>query len=73
MEQPKVAIIYHGMSGALQAMAQEAAAGAEECGATVRVRRVPERHGSASEPNGRLATPADVRWTDAVVVGSPTR
>jgi hypothetical protein len=37
MDQPKVAVIFHGASGALQGLAKEVAAGAEEEGAVVRV------------------------------------
>ena len=40
MTQPKVAVVYDGASGALQGLAKEVAAGAEEEGAVVRVRRV---------------------------------
>jgi NAD(P)H dehydrogenase (quinone) len=73
MDQPKVSVIYHGADGAIQVLAEEAAAGAEEEGAVVRVRRVPDRSGSGLERAGDIAAPEDVRWADAVVLGSPSR
>ena len=39
MDQPKVSVIFHGPSGALQGLTKEVAAGADEEGAVVRVRR----------------------------------
>ncbi len=62
MEQPKVSVIYHGTADGIQALAKEVATGAEEVGAVVRVRSVPDH-----------ATPDDVHWADAVVLGSPSR
>jgi NAD(P)H dehydrogenase (quinone) len=62
MEQPKVSVIYHGTADGIQALAREVAAGAEEVGAVARVRRVPD-----------AATPDDVQWADAIVLGSPSR
>jgi NAD(P)H dehydrogenase (quinone) len=62
MEQPKVSVIYYGAVSGIQALAKDVAAGAEEVGAAVRVRSVPDH-----------ATPDDVRWADAVVLGSPSR
>jgi multimeric flavodoxin WrbA len=59
MEQPKVSVIYHGTADGIQALVKEVATGAEEVGAVVRVRRVPDH-----------ATPDDVHWADAVVLGS---
>lgn len=65
MDQPRVSVLYHGQSGALQALAQEVGAGAEEEGAVVRVRRVHDREAAAP--------PDEARWADAVVIGSPSR
>jgi NAD(P)H dehydrogenase (quinone) len=73
MEQPKVSVIYHGVAGALQVLAMDVAAGAEEAGAVVRVRRIAERPVPNHEGAAGTATPADVRWADAVVLGSPSR
>jgi NAD(P)H dehydrogenase (quinone) len=73
MEQPKVSVIYHGVPGALQTLAMDVAAGAEEAGALVRVRRIAEQPGTAHEGTAGTATPADVHWADAVVLGSPSR
>jgi NAD(P)H dehydrogenase (quinone) len=73
MEQPKVSIIYHGTADGIQALAKEVATGAEEVGAVVRVRRVPDHAVSAFAGVGNLATPDDVQWADAVVLGSPSR
>lgn len=71
MDQPRVSVLYHGQSGALHALAKEVGAGAAEEGAAVRVRRVLDR-AVPGEP-GSTATPDDVRWADAVVIGSPSR
>jgi NAD(P)H dehydrogenase (quinone) len=75
MNQPKVAVVYDRASSALQGLAKEVASGAEEEGALVRVRRVRD-HAVPRDGDGDsegLATPDDVRWADAVIVGSPTR
>jgi NAD(P)H dehydrogenase (quinone) len=73
MERPKVSVIYHGAAGAIQGLAKEVAAGAEEVGAVVRVRRVPDHAVPVPAGAGSVATPDDVRWADAVVLGSPSR
>jgi NAD(P)H dehydrogenase (quinone) len=73
MDQPKMSVIYHGASGALQALAKEVAAGAEEKGAVVRIRRVPDHAVPGDGGSEGLARPHDVRWADAVVLGSPSR
>lgn len=83
---PKVAVIYYSSTGNIHAMAQDYAAGAEDLGATVRVRRVAElappeaikanpawaRH-EAAVRNQPVATPSDAEWADAIVWGTPTR
>ncbi len=73
MTQPKVAIVYDGASGALQGLAKEVATGAADEGALVRVRPVRDHAEAAVGESGGLATPDDVRWADAVILGSPTR
>jgi len=72
-DQPKVAVIFHGASGALQGLAKEVAAGAEEEGAVARVRRVADHEMSGDGATEGLATPDDVRWADGVIFGSPSR
>lgn len=83
---PKVAIIYYSATGTLHTLVGEYATGAEQEGADVRVRRVAElappetissndawrRHHEATQ-DVPVATADDVRWADAVVLGSPTR
>jgi NAD(P)H dehydrogenase (quinone) len=73
MQQPKVSIVYHGQVGALQAVAKEVAAGAEEAGAIVRIRRLPGHAAPDVEDAGSLVASEDVDWADAVVLGSPSR
>jgi NAD(P)H dehydrogenase (quinone) len=73
MEQPKVSVVYCGAVGGIQALAKDVATGAEESGAVVRVRRVPDHVVPALAGVGSVATPDDVRWADAVVLGSPSR
>jgi NAD(P)H dehydrogenase (quinone) len=73
MDQPKVSVIFHGASGALQGLAKEVAVGAEEEGAVVRVRRVADHEVPGDGATEGIATPDDVRWADAVVFGSPSR
>jgi NAD(P)H dehydrogenase (quinone) len=83
---PKVAVVYYSSTGTLHALAQEYAAGAEEAGAEVRVRRVAELappEAIASNPAWQAhhdavahqptATADDILWADAVVFGTPTR
>ena len=53
MNQPKVSVIYHGAAGALQVLAKDVAAGAEEEGAVVRVRRVPDHAVPGAGESGR--------------------
>lgn len=73
MDQPRVSVLYHGQSGALQALAQEVGTGAEEEGAVIRVRRIHDRSAPGNGEPARIATPDDVLWADAVVIGSPSR
>jgi NAD(P)H dehydrogenase (quinone) len=73
MEQPKVAVVHHGQAGALQAVAKEVAAGAEEMGAVVRIRRLPRHAAPGTGATEGLAASDDVNWADAVVLGSPSQ
>lgn len=82
----RIAVIYYSATGHVAQIAQELAVGAESAGAQVRLRKVPEwagaeeiRRNPAWAANTRataeipVATPADVVWADAVLMGSPTR
>jgi NAD(P)H dehydrogenase (quinone) len=82
----KLAIIYYSSTGTVDAMARRAESTAEKAGAETRLRQVEElapddivdglaqwrRHvdETADEPK---ATPDDIVWADAVVLGTPTR
>ena len=84
--QVKLGVIYYSSTGTVDAMARRAAATGEKAGAEVRLRQVQEiapdsaidsveewrEHvdATASEPS---ATPDDIVWADAVLLGSPTR
>jgi NAD(P)H dehydrogenase (quinone) len=82
----KAAIIYYSATGTVHALAQAAAEGAQQAGAEVRLRRVPElappsaisanpawqEHHEASS-NIALATLDDLGWADVVLIGAPTR
>jgi NAD(P)H dehydrogenase (quinone) len=82
----RVAVIYYSATGNVHALALAVAQGASEVGADVRVRRVPELapdHAIDSNPAWRahldavdgepIATVDDLRWADALALGSPTR
>ncbi len=82
----KLAIVYYSSTGTVDAMARRAAAAGERAGAEVRLRHVEETapddaidsqdewraHVDAISGDPR-ATPDDVVWADAVLLGSPTR
>jgi len=81
-----LAVIYYSSTGTIDTMARRAAVTGEKTGAEVRLRQVQEiapetaidsveewrEHvdATASEPT---ATPDDIVWADAVLLGSPTR
>src|ERR687886_2255338 len=81
-----VAIVYYSATGTLHAMAEQIAKAAENAGAEVRVRQVPElappeaiasnaawsQHFDRTKDEPR-ATADDVVWADAVPFGTPTR
>lgn len=82
----KVLVAYYSSTGSVHRLARAVVAGAEKAGAEVRLRRVPELAPRAAiEANEAWhqhveATSAipevgldDLRWADAVVLGSPTR
>jgi len=82
----KLAVIYYSSTGTVDAMARRAAMAGEKAGAEVRLRHVEENappaaidgveawrdhvEALADQPT---ATPEDVTWADAVLLGSPTR
>jgi len=82
----KLAIIYYSSTGTNHQIAQAVQAGAEEAGAEVRLRKVPELAPEAaidSNPGWRAhvdatqdvveASLADLEWADAYIFGTPTR
>jgi NAD(P)H dehydrogenase (quinone) len=81
-----VAVIYYSATGNVHALAEAVAEGAAEAGAQVRLRRVAElapAEAIASRPEWQahvdatadigVATDDDIRWADALALGSPTR
>ena len=82
----RIAVIYYSATGNVHAIARAVAEGAEEAGAEVRLRRVnelapPEAIDSNSAWRAHadatagipIATLEDLRWTDGLALGSPTR
>jgi NAD(P)H dehydrogenase (quinone) len=83
---PKIAVIYYSATGTVYELAQSILTGAEDTGAEVRLLKVAElapqaaiaanpawqAHAAATQ-HVPTATPDDIRWTDAVIFGSPTR
>lgn len=85
-EAVKLAVVYYSATGTVAELARTLAGEAAEAGAEVRLRRVAELAPDAaidSNPAWRAnldatrditeATPDDVVWADAVLLGSPTR
>ncbi|HYH25998.1 MAG TPA: NAD(P)H:quinone oxidoreductase [Blastococcus sp.] len=84
---PKIAVIYYSSTGNVHQLAAALAQGAEETGAEVRLRRVPElapaeaiaanplwqAHVDETAGEVQEATPADLEWADGYALGSPTR
>jgi NAD(P)H dehydrogenase (quinone) len=83
---PNIAVIYYSSTGNVHALAEAVAAGAEDAGAEVRLRRVAElapAEAIDSRPEWRahldatahipLASLDDLRWADGFAFGSPTR
>lgn len=86
MESTKVAIVYYSATGNVHRLAEAYAAGAEKTGAEVRLLQVAElapAEAIASNPAWEqhrsatadipVVTADDIRWADAVALGSPTR
>jgi NAD(P)H dehydrogenase (quinone) len=77
----KVSVIYYSATGNVAEIAREVAAAAEKAGAEVRLREVADpvpaasrsRAGALNPGSPEDATPDDVLWADAVIMGSPTR
>ncbi|MGY1732133.1 NAD(P)H:quinone oxidoreductase [Geodermatophilus sp. SYSU D01045] len=83
----KIAVIYYSSTGNVHQLASALAEGAEEAGAEVRLRRVPElapeeaidsnplwrAHVDSTASEVQEATPADLEWADGYALGSPTR
>jgi NAD(P)H dehydrogenase (quinone) len=81
-----IAVIYYSATGNVHALAEAVAEGAEQAGATVRLRKVAElapsraidsnpawrAHASASADIAEAAH-EDLRWADAYAFGTPTR
>jgi NAD(P)H dehydrogenase (quinone) len=85
-EPTKVTVIFYSATGNVTALARHVAESAEKAGAEVRLRRVAElAPQSAIDSNPAWAenakataeipeaTPDDILWADAVLMGSPTR
>ncbi|MCO7220327.1 NAD(P)H:quinone oxidoreductase [Klenkia sp. PcliD-1-E] len=81
-----IAVVYYSATGNTHQLAQAVAEGAQEAGADVRLRRVPETAPDAaidSNPAWRahldqvsdveIATPDDLAWADGYAFGTPTR
>jgi NAD(P)H dehydrogenase (quinone) len=82
-----ILIAFYSRMGTIEALARQAAAGAESAGGTVRLRRarelvpaevmanVPGWSDSAARMNAayEAPTPADAEWADAIIFGTPTR
>jgi len=82
----KLSVIYYSSTGTVDAMARRAALTGEKTGAEVRLRHVEEtappaaidsveewRDHVGAMSDQPKASPEDVTWADAVVLGSPTR
>ncbi len=83
----KIAVVYYSSTGHVHAMAQAVAAGAQEGGAEVRIRRAPElapeevirgqdawhEHYLATKDTIAEAQLADLEWADGYALGTPTR
>src|SRR3954471_3845589 len=83
----RLAVIYYSSTGHVHKLAQAVVAGAEEAGADVRLRRVPElapeevvrsqnawhEHAMATRDTVEEATLDDLEWADGYAFGTPTR
>jgi NAD(P)H dehydrogenase (quinone) len=82
----KVAVIYYSSTGIIAEIARELAISAEKAGADVRLRKTGElapqvaidsnpawATNAAATADVLEASPEDIEWADAVILGSPTR
>ncbi len=77
----KVLVLYYSMYGHIMTMAEAVAEGAQEAGATVDIKRVPElvpedvfkQSGGLTEQPYPIAQPNDLGDYDAIIFGTPTR
>src|SRR3954447_5363332 len=83
----RLAVIYYSSTGHVHKLAQAVVAGAEETGAEVRLRRVPElapeevirsqdawhEHATATRDTVEEATLDDLEWAEGYAFGTPTR
>jgi NAD(P)H dehydrogenase (quinone) len=82
----KVAVIYYSSTGIIAEIARELAVTAEKAGAEVRLRKAGElapqvaidsnpawSTNAAATADVLEASPEDIEWADAVILGSPTR
>src|SRR3954469_20623707 len=83
----RLAVIYYSSTGHVHKLAQAVVAGAEETGAEVRLRRVPElapedvvrsqdawhEHAMATRDTVEEATLDDLEWAEGYAFGTPTR
>ncbi len=82
----KISVIYYSMTGSVYHLAQVIAEGAEQAGAEVRLRRVPDllplevirandaiKQAVEAQKNVPVATLDDLTWADGIAFGSPTR
>ncbi|MEU6857942.1 NAD(P)H:quinone oxidoreductase [Glycomyces sp. NPDC046736] len=82
----KLSVIFYSATGNVTALARQIADSAEKAGAEVRLRRVTELAPQAAIDSNPAwaanvqasadipeATPEDMEWADAVILGSPTR
>ncbi len=77
----KVLVLYYSMYGHIMKMAEAIAEGAQEAGATVAIKRVPElvpedvlkQSGAFTEQPYPVAEPNELADYDAIIFGTPTR
>lgn len=77
----KVLVLYYSTYGHVEALASEVAYGAEEAGAEVTIKRVPElmpadvaeKAGAKLDQRAPVAVPEELADYDAIIFGTPTR
>lgn len=87
MDSARIAVIYYSSTGTIHDLAVHVAAGAEEAGAEVRLRRVPElapeeaisanpawkSHRDDVAQHVQVASTEDIGWANGYAFGTPTR